>query len=43
MKKQTKVSIELWMHKWPVFAVGFAHGEFFMSLWIVDLRVWRGY
>lgn len=43
MKKQIKISIEMLMHKWPVFAVGFANGEFFLSLWLVDVRIWREY
>ncbi len=31
------------MHKWPVFGIGFTDGEFFLSLWLVDVRIWRGY
>ena len=43
MKKQIKISIETLMHKWPVFAVGFANGEFCVSMWLLDVRIWRGY
>jgi hypothetical protein len=43
MKKQIKIIIETLMHKWPVFAVGFANGEFFLSLWLLDVRIWRWY
>ena len=43
MRKQLKVSVETLMHKWPVFGIGFTDGEFFVSLWLVDVRIWRGY
>jgi len=43
MKKQLNISVETLMHKWPVFGIGFAHGEFFVSLWLIDVRIWRGY
>jgi hypothetical protein len=43
MKKQIHISIETLMHKWPVFGIGFANGEFFISLWLVDVRAWRDY
>ena len=43
MKKQIKISIETLMHKWPVFGIGFTDSEFFVSLWLVDVRIWRGY
>ena len=37
MKKQIHISIETLMHKWPVFGIGFSGGEFFVSLWLVDM------
>ena len=43
MKKQIHIRIETLMHKWPVFGIGFANGEFFISLWLVDVRAWRDY
>jgi hypothetical protein len=43
MKKQIKISIKTLMHKWPVFGISFTDGEFFISLWLVDVRIWRGY
>ena len=43
IKKQIRISIETLMHKWPVFGIGFSGGEFFVSLWLVDVRIWRGY
>jgi hypothetical protein len=43
LRKQIKISIETLMHKWPVFGIGFTDGEFFLSLWLVDVRIWRGY
>ena len=43
MKKQLHISIETLIHKLPVFGIGFANGEFFFSLWLVDVRIWIGY
>jgi hypothetical protein len=39
MKKKIKISIELLMHKWPVFCIGFIGGEFLILLWLVDIKI----
>jgi hypothetical protein len=43
MRKRIHFSAETFRHKWPVFAIGFANGEFFLSLWLVDIRLWMDY
>ena len=43
MKKSLRISVDTLIHKWPVFGIGFSGGEFFLCLWLVDVRIWRGY
>ena len=36
MKKSLRISVKTMTHKWPIFAIGFYGGEFFLYLWLVD-------
>jgi hypothetical protein len=42
-KKQLHISVETLAHKWPVFGIGFVKDEFFVCLWLVDVRIWRDF
>jgi hypothetical protein len=40
-KRGWQLDIEWLKRKWPMFAVGVQGNEFILSLWFVDISIWK--